>query len=182
MARSVEGGAALATPFMEAGTTARAGPTRVGSWRGGLSPEGLDVHGLAWGVGHLGSLFFSGLLSTAGVDGLVQSEVFLLKEVFDGVSDEEAFDDLIADALLGAVVGAELAGLGELPKADEEVVEGFSGLLYAVAERASLYGLVAVALDVMLNYRNDLCHFASLIITEAKVLDDGHSLTRETQG
>ena len=134
---------------------------------------------LAWGVGHLGSLFFSGLLSTAGVDGLVQSEVFLLKEVFDGVSDEEAFDDLIADALLGAVVGAELAGLGQLPKADEEVVECFSGLLYAAAERASLYGL---ALDVTLNCRNDLCHFASLIITEAKVLNDGHSFTRETQG
>ena len=100
-------------------------------------------------------MFFSGLLSTAGVDGLVQSEVFLLKEVFDGVSDEEAFDDLIADALLGAVVGA---GLGQLPKADEEVVEGFSGLLYAAAERASLYGLVDVALDVTLNCRNDLCH------------------------
>ena len=71
---------------MEAGTTARAGPTRVGSWSGGLSPEGLDVRVLAWGVGHLCSLFFSGLLSATSVDGFAQSEVVLLKEVFDGVS------------------------------------------------------------------------------------------------
>ena len=36
------GGAALATPFMEARNAVRARPTRLGS----MSPEGLDVHGL----------------------------------------------------------------------------------------------------------------------------------------
>ena len=70
-----------------------------------------------------------------------------------------------------------------LAKTDEEVVEGFSGLLYAAAERASLHGLVDVALHVTLNCRDDLYHVASLVITEAKVLDDCHSfaVSRERQ-
>ena len=54
---SIEGGAALVTPFVESRTATRTGPTLMGSWRGGLFPEGLDVHGRAWDVSHLRSFF-----------------------------------------------------------------------------------------------------------------------------
>ena len=122
------------------------------------------------------------LLSSAFGDGFIQSEVLLLQKVFDRISVEKAFDDLISDVLLSTVVRAEFAGLGQLPKADQKVVECFSRLLNAAAECPSLYRLVNVTLHVALNGRYYLRHAASLRIGKAKVLDYCHRLTRKTQG
>ena len=94
---------------------------------------------LAWCGGHHHSLLLSGLLSAAYGDGCVESEVLLLEEVLNSVSVQEAFDDLVTDVLLSAVIRAELAGLGQLAEADQEVIESFSRLLCAAAKGPSLY-------------------------------------------
>ena len=94
---------------------------------------------LAWCGGHRRSLLLSGLLGTACGDGFVESEVLLLEEVLNSVSVQEAFDDLVTDVFLSAVVRAELAGLGQLAEADQEVIEKFTRLLCAAAKGPSLY-------------------------------------------
>ena len=92
------------------------------------------------------------LLSLAFGDGFIQSEVLLFQKVFDHISNEKAFGDLISDVLLSTVVRAKFAGLGQLRKADQEVVECFSRLLNAAAECPSLYRLVTVT-HIALNGR-----------------------------
>ena len=72
-------------------------------------------------------------------DGFVESEVLLLEEVLNSVSVQEAFDDLVTDVLLSAVIRAELAGLGQLAEAGQEVIESFTRLLCAAAKGPSLY-------------------------------------------
>ena len=57
-----------------------------------MSLDGLDVQRLMWGGGHLCPL---PLGSSAFGDGFIQSEVLLLQKVFDRISVEKAFDDLI---------------------------------------------------------------------------------------
>ena len=70
-----------------------------------------------------------------------------------------------------------MVGAGSKVSGGRRLVDAMSGV---AAERASLHGLVDVALHLTsLNCCDDLCHFASLIITKAKVLDDGHSFARE---
>ena len=56
-------------------------------------------------------------------------------------------------------------------------------ILYTVGTRSkALHGFVDVTFHVTLNGRDDLCYFASLVGTEAKVFDDGYGFARETQG
>ena len=43
--------------------------------------------------------------------------------MLNSVSVQEAFDDLVTDVLLSAVIRAELAGLGQLAEADQEVID-----------------------------------------------------------
>ena len=86
---------------------------------------------LTWCGGHRSSLLLSGLLGAACGDGFVESEVLLLVEVLNSVSVQEAFDDLVTDIFLSAVIRAELAGLGQLAEADQEVIESFTRLLCA---------------------------------------------------
>lgn len=86
---------------------------------------------------------------------------------------------MIPDVLLGTVV---LTGLSQFPKTDQEVIKVFSRLLYVVTECPSLHRLVNVAVHITLNGRYYIHYATSLIVIEAEVLDDHHSLTRETQG
>ena len=123
---------------------------------------------LTWGGGHLCPLLLSSLLSSACGDGFIKSKVLLLQEVFDRVSFQQAFVKLVSDVLLSAVVGTEFAGLGQLPKTDQKVVEYFSRLLDAAAECPSLYRFVNVSY-VALNGRYYIYHAASLHVGKAKV-------------
>ena len=81
---------------------------------------------------------------------------------------------------LGVVGGAEVTGLGQLPKTDEEIVEGFTWLLDAAAECASLHRLVNVAFHVPLYSSDNVVDVASLGVAEAEVLDDRYGLAGET--
>ena len=71
VASGIVSGAALASPFVKARSTARTGSTGGGSCGVGLSPEGLNIDGLTWVSSYLSSLFLRCLLGAACADSFV---------------------------------------------------------------------------------------------------------------
>ena len=94
---------------------------------------------VTWSRGHHSPLFFSGLLGSASGHAFIESEVLLLEQVLNSISVQEAFDDLVTDVLLSAVIRAKLTILSQLAEEDQEVIESFSGLLCAAAKGPFLY-------------------------------------------
>ena len=123
------GGVALATTCVKAGATAGAGP-------GGF-PQCLYMNGVSRGPSYLCSLLICSFLGTTCADGLVQREVFLLKEVLNVVAIQEAFNYLVSKCSFKCKEPSISCKSGQLPEADKEVVKRLARLLYAAAEHAS---------------------------------------------
>jgi hypothetical protein len=92
--------------------------------------------------------FLGGLEATTFAYGVVKCEGFLLQELLDDISIKETFDYLVPECLLKAVIGTEITRLGELTKANQEVVKGFPTLLFPLSEVAPLYGFVDPAIHI----------------------------------
>lgn len=75
----------------------------------------------------------------------------------------------------------EVAGLCQLSRADQKVIKGLSLLLYMAVKHAPLHRFVYVTFDMLLNSGYYFGDFASLLVTKAEILDNGHSLTGGTQ-
>ena len=106
---------------------------------GWFALDRLDVQCFTWSRSHRSTLLLSGLLGSASGNGFIESEVLLLEEVLNSISIQEAFNDLVTDVPLSAVIKAKLTSLGQLTEADQEVIESFSGLLCATIKGPSLH-------------------------------------------
>ena len=160
------GGAALATTCVRAGAIARAGP-------GGF-PQCLYMNGVPRGPSYLCALLICSFLGTTCADGLVQREVFLLKEVLNGVAVQEAFNYLVSKCSFKCKEQSISCKSGQLPEADEEVIKRLARLLYIRGGRTCVSPSTYCWMAVVISF--------TLLLAEAKVLYNSDCLVGETQG